>query len=295
MADEAKTERIRRTPSKGSREEPYLIVLAGGPVGMMYKLSSKAAMVIGRGLDADIRLVDDGISRWHAKLTGGSDGNPILEDLGSSNGTFVNGIQIQRQRLKDGDKIQIGTISILKFSYQDDLERSFQQELFDRGMKDGLTEIYNKKFFLDRLASEYTHARHHNRDLSLLFFDIDHFKNINDTHGHPAADFTLKELAGVVQTTLQTVDILARYGGDEFVVLMRDIDDAGALMLAQRIHSVVDSHKFIFNGVEIPLTISLGVASLSATMNDVTELVQLADKYLYKAKKAGRNRIGAQA
>jgi diguanylate cyclase (GGDEF)-like protein len=295
MVDEAQTEKIRRAPGKEAHEEPYLIVLAGGPAGMMYKLRSDAAMVIGRGLEADIRLEDEGVSRQHVKVTGSCDGNPILEDLGSSNGTFINGARIQRQELRDGDKIQIGSISILKFSYQDDLERSFQQKLFDRGTKDGLTEIYNKKFLLDQLASEYAHARRHNRDLSLLFFDIDHFKNINDTHGHPAADFTLKELARIVRETLRTEDLLARYGGDEFVVLMRDIDAAGTLVLAQRIHSVVDSHKFIFNGVEIPLTISLGVASLSATMNDATELVELADKYLYKAKKAGRNRIGGRA
>ncbi len=296
MANEVKTSQgLRRVPDKGTPEEPYLIVLAGGPVGMMYKLRAEPPMFIGRGRDADIHLEDEEVSRRHAKITGICDGNPILEDLGSSNGTFVNGIQIQRQQLKDGDKIQMGSISILKFSYQDDFERSIQQELFDRGMKDGLTEIYNKKFFLDRLASEYAHARRHNRDVSLLFFDIDHFKNINDTHGHPAADFILRELALVVRETLRTEDLHARYGGDEFVVLMRDVDDASALVLAQRIHSVVDSHKFIFNGVEIPLTISLGVASLSATMNDATELVQLADKYLYKAKKAGRNRIGGGA
>lgn len=295
MADEAKTDRIRRAPRKEANEEPYLIVLAGGPAGMMYKLRSDVEMMVGRGLEADIRLEDEGVSRQHATVTGSRDGNPILKDLGSSNGTFINGSRIQRQELKDGDKIQIGSISILKFSYQDDLERSFQQKLFDRGTKDGLTEIHNKKFFLDQLASEYAHARRHNRHLSLLFFDIDHFKNINDMYGHPAADFTLKELARVVRETLRTADVLARYGGDEFVVLMRDIDDAGTLVLAQRIHSIVDSHKFIFNGVEIPLTISLGMASLSATMNDATEFVELADKHLYEAKKAGRNRIGGPA
>ncbi|MDH3669534.1 MAG: GGDEF domain-containing protein [Gammaproteobacteria bacterium] len=295
MADEAKTERIRRAPGNGAHEEPYLIVLAGGPAGMMYKLRFDTAMVIGRGLHADIRLEDEGVSRRHVQVTASRDGNPVLEDLGSSNGTFVNGIQIQRQQLEDGDKIQIGSISILKFSYQDDLERSFQQKLFDRGTKDGLTEIYNKKFFLDQLASEYAHARRHNRDLSLLFFDVDHFKSINDMYGHPAADFILRELARVARETLRTEDLLARYGGDEFVVVMRDIDDAGTLVLAQRIHSVVESHQFIFDGVEIPLTISLGVASLSATMNDANELVQLADKYLYEAKEAGRNRVGGRA
>ncbi len=295
MSDEANTERIKRAPRKKAQEEPYLIVLAGGPAGMMYQLPSDTKMTIGRGLEADIRMEDEGVSREHAQVTGSSDGNPILEDLDSRNGTFVNGIQIQRQELKDGDKIQIGSISILKFSYQDDLERSFQQKLFERGTKDGLTETYNKKFFLDQLAGEYAHARRHKRHLSALFFDIDHFKSINDNFGHPAADFSLKELARVVHEMLRTSDLLARYGGDEFVVLMRDIDAGGALALAQRIHRTISNHKFVFNGVEIPLTISIGIASLLADMKDATELVHLADKYLYKAKEAGRDRISGPA
>jgi pSer/pThr/pTyr-binding forkhead associated (FHA) protein len=91
MADEAKTARIRRAPGNGAHEEPYLIVLAGGPAGMMYKLRFDTAMVIGRGLHADIRLEDEGVSRRHVQVTASRDGNPVLEDLGSSNGTFVNG------------------------------------------------------------------------------------------------------------------------------------------------------------------------------------------------------------
>lgn len=292
---ESKTRTISRMPVKGDREEPYLIVLAGGPVGMMYRVKLKDATVIGRGLDADIRLEDEGVSRRHARVVASHDGDPVIEDLGSSNGTFVNGQAIERQVLRDGDKIQIGSVSILKFSYQDNLELTFQQELFDRGIKDGLTEIYNKRYFLDRIAGEFAHARRHGSKLNLLMFDIDHFKKINDTHGHPAGDIVLQELAKLVSKMLRTSDVLARYGGEEFVVLMRDVDEAGALILAQRVRRHVKRYRFAAKHTPIALTISIGMSSLSDEMESADDLVQQADDYLYKAKKAGRDCIGGRA
>jgi diguanylate cyclase (GGDEF)-like protein len=294
MANDAKTKTVKRTLNEGSHEEPYFIVLSGGAIGMMYKLRTDGPSLIGRGLDAEVRLDDEGVSRQHAKVITVGDDAPTLKDLGSSNGTYVNGNRIQTHTLKDGDKIQVGSISILKFSYQDDLERSFQEQLFDRGLKDGTTGIYNKRYLLDRIDSDYSHAQRHRTNLSLLMFDIDHFKKINDTYGHPAADSALKDLALIVRKTLRTSDVFARYGGDEFVVLMREIDDAGTLVLAKRIRKLIKKHEFIFEGMKISFTISLGIASLSDKVGNASELIQLADKYLYKAKRAGRNRIGGR-
>ncbi len=294
MVNDAKTKTVKRALDKGSHEEPYFIVLSGGAIGMMYKLRIDGPTLIGRGLDAEVRLDDDGVSRQHAKVITVGDGGPTLKDLGSSNGTYVNGDRIQTHTLKDGDKIQVGSISILKFSYQDDLERTFQEQLFDRGLKDGTTGIYNKRYLLDRIDSDYSHAQRHRTNLSLLMFDIDHFKKINDTYGHPAADSALKDLALIVRKTLRTSDVFARYGGDEFVVLMREIDDAGTLVLAKRIRKLIKKHKFIFEGMQISFTISLGIASLSDKVSNASELIQVADKYLYKAKQAGRNRIGGR-
>jgi diguanylate cyclase (GGDEF)-like protein len=295
MANDAKTRTVKRAIDKGSHEEPYFIVLSGGAIGMMYKLRIDGPTLIGRGLDAEVRLDDDGVSRLHAKVTTVGDGGPTLKDLGSSNGTYVNGDRIQTHTLKDGDKIQVGSISILKFSYQDDLERTFQEQLFDRGLKDGTTGIYNKRYLLDRIDSDYSHAQRHRTSLSLLMFDIDHFKKINDTYGHPAADSALKDLALIVRKTLRTSDVFARYGGDEFVVLMREIDDAGTLVLAKRIRKLIKKHKFVFEGMQISFTISLGIASLSDKVSNASELIQVADKYLYKAKQAGRNCIAGHA
>lgn len=294
MVKSVKTKTVSRTPGKGLRDEPYLIILSGGVVGMMYHLRPDAATLIGRGLDVDVRVEDEGVSRKHAKVTVVENEGPILEDLGSSNGTFVNGAEIKRHVLKDGDKVQVGSNSILKFSYQDELERDFQEHLFDRGIKDGLTGLYNKKYFLDRIDSDYAHAQRHDTSLALLLFDIDHFKKINDTYGHPAGDSVLKKLTRIVRKTLRTADIFARYGGDEFIVLMRNVDDAGALVLAQRIRGRIKKQEFVFEDTRIPVTVSLGIGTLSDNVNNAAELVQVADKYLYKAKQAGRNCIGGR-
>lgn len=298
MADEEKTivrdiRSITNPDGEGKpREEPYLIVLSGGPVGMMYRILAEGPTIIGRAIDADVRLEDEGVSRNHAQILYPNEtGNPIVEDLNSTNGTFVNGEQIRRHELQDGDKVQIGSTSILKFSYQDDLERTFQQELYTRGVKDGLTGIYNKKYFLDRIEAEYSHARRHEGHLTLLIFDIDHFKRVNDTFGHPAGDHVLIELSKVVLETLRTEDVFARYGGEEFVILMRDVDDEGATVLSERIRHNVEAHTFVHSGTVIPLTISIGVGSLSDDISEAEELIHVADKYLYKAKNAGRNRV----
>lgn len=292
MASEAKTRTISPVPVKGKGEDPYLIIIAGGAVGLMFKVHPNGKTVIGRGLDADIRLDDEGVSRRHAQVVIADGNDPIVEDLGSSNGTFLNGQQIRRHKLKDGDKIQIGSVSILKFSYQDELEQMFQQELFDRGIKDGLTQIYNKRYILDRMAGEFAHARRHGIVLSLLIFDIDHFKQVNDIYGHPAGDMVLQELTKLVRKMLRTSDVFARYGGEEFVVLMRDVDRAGALVLAQRIRKHVKRHSFMVGERSISLTVSLGIATLSDDMQSADDLVKEADSYLYKAKQAGRDCIG---
>ena len=229
------------------REVPYFIVIAGGTVGMMYKLT-QADTFIGRATEAEIRVDDEGVSRKHARVSSTPNQQVILIDLGSTNGTYVNGARIGEQVLRDGDKVQIGSTTILKFSYQDALEESFQRKLFDSAVKDGLTGIYNKKFLVDRIETDFAHAKRHRAPLTLVIFDIDHFKTVNDTWGHPCGDFVLKELAQVVKKTLRNEDVFARFGGEEFVVLMRDVDDTGALVLAERLRRLIEQSQFVFEG-----------------------------------------------
>ncbi len=284
----AKEELNRPTPK--DRDRAYLIVLAGASVGEMYKITAETT-VIGRGQQADIQVIDEGISRRHAEIVHEGE-NIFIKDLGSTNGTYCNGDRINIHHLSDGDKIQVGSTTILKFTFHDSLDESFQRQMYESALRDGLTKIFNKKYFLDRLESEFAYAVRHHTPLSLVMFDIDHFKRINDTHGHLAGDYALSTLAKVVSDTIRQEDVFARYGGEEFAVICRGIDLGGALAFGERIRRCVDTQAFVYNGVELKVTVSVGVAAVSDVgMKDPMELVGAADDALYQAKRQGRNRV----
>jgi diguanylate cyclase (GGDEF)-like protein len=284
----AKEELNRPTPK--DRDRAYLIVLAGASVGEMYKITSEST-VIGRGQQADIQVIDEGISRRHAEIVHEGE-NIVIRDLGSTNGTYCNGDRINIHQLSDGDKIQVGSTTILKFTFHDSLDESFQRQMYESALRDGLTKIFNKKYFLDRLESEFAYAVRHRTPLSLVMFDIDHFKKINDTHGHLAGDYALSTLAKVVSDTIRQEDVFARYGGEEFAVICRGIDLTGAVAFGERIRRCVDGQAFIYNGVDIKVTVSVGVAAVADVgMKEPSELIGAADDALYQAKRQGRNRV----
>jgi two-component system, cell cycle response regulator len=272
------------------RDRAYLIVLAGSSVGEMYKITAEST-VIGRGQQADIQVIDEGISRRHAEIVHEGD-HIVIRDLGSTNGTYCNGDKIGEHHLSDGDKIQVGSTTILKFTFHDSLDESFQRQMYESALRDGLTKIFNKKYFLDRVESEFAYAIRHRTPLSLVMFDIDHFKKINDTHGHLAGDYALSTLAKVVSDTIRQEDVFARYGGEEFAVICRGIDLGGALAFGERIRRCVDGQSFAYNGVEIKVTVSVGVAAVPEVgMKEPMELIGSADDALYQAKRQGRNRV----
>jgi diguanylate cyclase (GGDEF)-like protein len=281
-------------PAIQDRDRAYLIVLAGKSVGEMYKIS-KSETIIGRGSQADIHVVDDGISRRHAMIVM-EEGQVLVKDLGSTNGTFCNGERVSEQALSDGDKIQVGSTTILKFTFHDSLDETFQRQMYESALRDGLTKIFNKKYFLDRLESEFAYAVRHASPLSLVMFDIDHFKKINDTHGHLAGDYALVTLAQVVGQTIRTEDVFARYGGEEFAVICRGVDLQGAAIFGERIRRMVQAQLFLYQEIEIKVTISVGVATVpDVGMREPAELVALADEALYDAKRGGRNRVVSSA
>jgi two-component system, cell cycle response regulator len=268
----------------------YLVVLAGSNLGEMHKLEGPES-VIGRAMSAQLRLNDDGISRRHCRvLTIG--GRVIIEDLGSANGTLVNGEMVQHQELKEGDKIRLGANTMLKFTYQDKLDATFQQQMYDAALRDGLTKAYNKKFFLDRLDTEFAYAKRHNTMLSLVMFDVDHFKRVNDTYGHLAGDAVLVHLSRIMHSMIRTEDVAARYGGEEFSVICRGIPLLNAGVVGERMRAAVEQANFDFQGKRIPITISVGVAALpEAHVGVPSELIGEADEALYEAKRSGRNRV----
>jgi two-component system, cell cycle response regulator len=273
--------------SSGSRA--YLILLAGDTVGEMFSLSG--VQILGRGTNAELRIRGQGISRQHCRLTTTKE-SVVLEDLGSTNGTYVNGTRITRQVLRDGDKIQVGNSIILKFTYHDNLDEDFQRHMYESASRDGLTRIYNKRYFLDQLNAELRYSRRHDVPLSLLMLDLDHFKLINDNYGHPAGDQVLIALANVVSSIVRAEDIFARYGGEEFVVLSRNTDLDAALVIAERIRENVASQAFQFGDDRVTITVSIGIASLASVEAQLAdELIAAADRALYQAKHEGRNRV----
>ncbi|MBI5529642.1 MAG: GGDEF domain-containing protein [Deltaproteobacteria bacterium] len=289
--DKTQIKDIKDLIPDAKKSQAYFIVISGKRVGSMYKVS-KDEMIIGRVPESDILIEDDGVSRRHAKIERAPNGSVRIVDLESTNGTFFNGARIDQHVLRDGDKIQIGSTTILKFSYQDTLEEQFQRQLFESATKDPLTRINNRKTFAERYASEFAYALRHRKFCSLIIFDIDHFKKVNDTYGHQAGDFVLRQLAQVVSDMIRSEDLLARYGGEEFVILARDIDEEKAFIFAMRIRRAVEKHEFKFQGQVIPVTVSLGVATLSnANYHDHEEMFRAADEFLYKAKNNGRNRV----
>jgi two-component system cell cycle response regulator len=268
-----------------------LIVISGKAVGKMFKLVA-SEMVIGRSADCQIQLEDDGVSRRHAKVTQSPEGVIRLVDLVSTNGTWFDGARVDSHVLRDGDKVQIGNSSILKFSYQDDLDEAFQRQLYESATRDGLTKLYNKKFFSERLRAEFSYAVRHQTPLTLVMIDIDFFKKINDTHGHLAGDFVLSRIAQLLTTTLRNEDIIARCGGEEFGLVLRECPADAGYLLADRIRRKGESAIFQFGQTQIQTTLSLGCATLSGNSFQSAEaLLEAADTNLYKAKRGGRNRV----
>jgi diguanylate cyclase (GGDEF)-like protein len=248
-------------------------------------------MIIGRAMSAQVRLSDDGISRRHCRILN-LGGQVVIEDLGSANGTLVNGDMVQHQVLKEGDKIRLGATTMLKFTYQDKLDETFQQQMYDAALRDGLTKCYNKKFFIDRLETEFAYGKRHKTMLSLVMFDVDHFKKVNDNYGHLAGDAVLVHLARITQSMIRTEDVAARYGGEEFAIICRGIPLLNAGVVGERLRAAVESANFDFQGKRLPVTISVGVAALPESQaNNPGELVGDADEALYEAKRSGRNRV----
>ncbi len=272
------------------RDRAYLVVLAGISRGEMFKLDGPRS-VIGRSATAAIRLSDDGVSREHAAIALVGD-QVILDDLGSTNGTFCNGVRVTSRGLSDGDKIMIGSTTILKFTYHDQLDEAFQQQMYESALRDGLTKVFNRKHFNDLLSKEFAYAARHSSPLALLFIDLDHFKKVNDTFGHPAGDFVLAEVSGVLAGGIRAEDVLARFGGEEFCVLCRGTEQTGAVELGERLRREIAERRYIYGGKVIPVTISVGIALMpDPAMTQPASLLAAADKALYEAKRAGRNRV----
>jgi two-component system, cell cycle response regulator len=295
--EKTSVQKISDLLGKVRQQTAYLIVLSAksaAGIGTMFKLD-QPEHTLGRSAEATYRVDDDGISRKHAKVVLGPEGHFQLVDLGSTNGTYLNGVRITVATLHDGDKVQIGSHTVLKFSLQDALEEQFQRNIYESATRDGLTRIFNKKYFLEILKKEFAYCVRHRVPMALVMMDVDHFKKVNDTHGHPAGDLVLARVAQRINETIRSEDVFARYGGEEFSLLLRESNEDKAVSCAERCRRAVESTDYDHAGVTMKVTISLGVASLfDSDYAQAEDLIATADRYLYRAKKAGRNRVQAR-
>lgn len=272
-----------------------LIILAGPNMGQSFALKN-GVTVIGRDDTVDIQILDGGVSRRHATVSKEATGC-FLRDTNSRNGTRLNDEPITAAaRLELGDKIQLGQNVVLRFSHSDELETQYAQKMYRAGLRDGLTGTYNRRYLEQRLVAEVSFALRHHAALSVLMLDIDHFKSINDTHGHSVGDDVLRQVATCVSQTVRTEDVLARYGGEEFAIICRGTPSNQATVLAERVRKGVAELQIASNEQTLAVTVSVGVADLTVdTQMDGRKLIQAADKALYEAKRSGRNRVSIAA
>ncbi len=267
----------------------YVLFLKGHLLGKLCTLH-KGATIIGRSVQADIPLKDAGVSREHSEIEVDGE-NATIKDLGSTNGTFVNNKRITRHVLKDGDKIQISSSTVFKFILSDESEKVFHDELYRMGVMDPVTNIYNKRYFTERLKQEFSLAKRNKTGLSLIMIDLDFFKKINDTYGHLAGDFILGKLSEVFCSMTRDEDIVARYGGEEFVAILPGSSEEGAVICAERIREKIAQTPFIFEREKINITVSIGIATLDEDnfFGGYEDFIEAADNCLYRSKKNGRN------
>lgn len=291
-ATEIEEIREKLTGVGATNAKPCLTVLTGGMTGQVFKVE-KGVAVIGRGSTVEVRVDDDGISRTHARIRSETAGRAFIEDMGSRNGTFVNGSKVTAAiELREGDKIQVGRGTVLRFGFQDDLDSSFHENLLSSALRDGLTKLFNKRYFLERLDSELKFALRHDAALSLLMLDLDYFKKINDTHGHLAGDTVLAAIASQLSRAVRNEDVVARYGGEEMAIVLRAINIENAVHMADRLRRLVEQTVIPFEGKELRVTVSVGCAGYPSTpVKTPEQLIDAADKALYRAKHAGRNRV----
>lgn len=298
---------LRQTTRDGKTNQgerrPALVSLGGELMAVPIPLE-RDQVIIGRALEADVRLNDFRASRLHARITtehGGDGAEPLyrITDLGSTNGTTVNGEVITETVLNDGDKIVIGD-HLFRFDMLDEIDREFQQQIHRLLAHDELTGLLTSKSFFSELRRESARAEGESRPFCVLMMDLDHFKEVNDTYGHLVGSQTLAETGLVIKEALRAGDVAARFGGEEFAAFLLDATYGQGIVAAERVRLALEQHEFQANRVDSPegnathrITISIGIAAFPDDATDPIQLVELADSALYRAKRSGRNRVCA--
>ncbi len=275
------------------RKTASLIQYNGSNLGRRIQLSEQRT-VVGRTPECHIFVLEVSVSRQHAAISYTLAGFEI-EDLGSSNGTYVNDVKVSAKTLlRDGDMLRLGTI-LFRFFESDNAESILADKIYRMATIDAGTDVFNKKYLLDSLESEIKFARQYKRPLAIIYYDLDHFKKVNDTLGHNGGDIVLRETAAICKAAIRKNDILGRYGGEEFVIVLPDTDQKVAAELAERLRVAVQNRIFKIQvegkSYDHRQTMSMGVSQLTPDMQTVESFLESADRKLYASKQNGRNRV----
>ncbi|MFK5987149.1 MAG: GGDEF domain-containing protein [Pseudomonadota bacterium] len=267
---------------------PVISVIDGKNKGKIHPF--KNSVMIGRGKNADFNLLDELISRNHLRVSL-IENTFMVEDLGSTNGTYVDGNKVEKIAIIPGAIIHIGDTKLV-CSFKSSVQIESEKELYQAATTDYLTGISNRLWFMKRAGEEISYAQYKGVAITIIMLDIDYFKKVNDDYGHPAGDYVLKKAASILLQHKRDKDLLGRYGGEEFILLLKGLTSQKSHTLAERIRKAIEAEEFIFNQHKIPITISLGVCTM-ATSSDLSlaNNIAIADKLLYKAKHNGRNRV----
>jgi len=272
---------------RGEKRVSSMVMIYGEFLGRRFEVDGES-LTIGRSPDCSIQLADDSVSRQHCRVTPADEGAIIL-DLGSTNGTYVNGTSVSARHLRDGDSVQVGR-SIFKFLTGSNIEQAYHEEIYRLKTTDGLTGANNKRAFEEELQREFHRFLRYHRPIVLVMFDIDHFKNVNDSYGHQVGDEVLVAFAQAAREVLRDTDLIARWGGEEFLIILPDTHEASKVLQAlERLQARLRTSVVSETVPALRVSFSAGYALWSAP-EDVDVLLQRADRALYVAKNAGRDR-----
>jgi len=280
----------RRAPAE---KRPSLTVITEHDFGRQYYLD-QAETVIGRDDDCDIRLHDGRTSRKHAKVVGepGRKSGPYFKvvDLNSTNGTYVNEKRITEAALSDGDRLHIG-YTVFKYSVRDVQELELEKKIYRMATTDTLTGLFSREYFRQQLIDTFYRSERYQRPFSLIMADIDDFKAVNDTYGHPTGDLVLEGVGHMIADIIRHEDCGARYGGEEFMILLPETPPERARFPAERLRLSLEGFRFQADDRRFSVTISIGIAGYPQHASTMDELLEKVDQALYEAKRAGKNAV----
>ncbi|TDK24976.1 GGDEF domain-containing protein [Luteimonas aestuarii] len=275
-------------PHRTTPRSACVVVIHGEGLGRRADVED-APVLVGRSHESDLVIAHKSVSREHCRIW--RDGDDYrLRDLGATNRTRVNDRGVEETVLSDGDHIVVGE-SILKFISQTSVEARYHEEIYQLATHDMLTELYNRRHFIEMADKEIARALRHQRPLALCIIDVDLFKPVNDRHGHIAGDEVLRRIAALLGQHVRSEDIAARIGGEEFAVLLPESDGGVASHFAERVRQAIAAATFAPGGESRRITVSIGIATLSEARANRPSLMAAADAALYRAKDGGRNQV----